>query len=170
MLFVVGEERDGHGMKAANNLGLSWESVIFGEPTELKLASGHKGGLAFTISAKGKAGHSGYPELGRNAIDILVHGLSALSRVVLPGSEKFGNTTFNVGQIEGGAAPNVIAESAVATVLVRVASNDLDEIKRLIEKAVIEASPWLDVTWASYGVRPVPIDYDIEGTNPFISP
>jgi acetylornithine deacetylase len=164
LLLVVGEERDGHGMKAANNLGLTWESVIFGEPTELKLATGHKGGLAFTVSAKGKAGHSGYPELGRSAIDILVHGLSVLHQLKLPGSERFGKTTLNVGQIEGGVAPNVIAENASATVLVRVASENLNEIKSRIEKAVLAASPWLEVDFLSYGISPVQIDSDIGGT------
>jgi acetylornithine deacetylase len=164
LLFVVGEERDGHGMKAANDLGLTWESVIFGEPTELKLATGHKGGLAFTVSAKGKAGHSGYPELGRSAIDILVHGLSVLHQLELPGSERFGDTTLNVGQIEGGVAPNVIAQNASATVLVRVASEDLDEIKTRIEKAILTASPWLEVDFLSYGIAPVQIDSDIDGT------
>lgn len=163
LLFVVGEERDGFGMKAANGLGLTWESVVFGEPTELKLAAGHKGGLAFTVYAKGKAGHSGYPELGRSAIDILVHGLSVLYQLELPGSERFGNTTLNVGQIEGGVAPNVIAQNASATVLVRVASEDLDEIKTRIQKAVLSASPWLEVDFLSYGISPVQIDSDVEG-------
>lgn len=163
LLFVVGEERDGHGMKAANNLGLTWESVVFGEPTELKLATGHKGGLAFTVSAKGKAGHSGYPELGRSAIDILVHGLSVLRQLELPISERFGNTTLNVGQIEGGVAPNVIAQKASAAVLVRVASEDLDEIKARIQKAILAASPWLEVDFLSYGIGPVEIDSDVEG-------
>lgn len=163
LLFVVGEERDGHGMKAANNLGLTWESIIFGEPTELKLAAGHKGGLALKIYAKGKAAHSGYPELGRNAIEILVTGLSALQRLELPGSERFGNTTLSVGQIDGGVAPNVIAQNASATVLVRVASDDLDEIKARIQKAVSAASPWLQVDFLSYGIGPVRIDSDIDG-------
>jgi acetylornithine deacetylase len=166
LLFVVGEEKDGHGMKAANDLGLTWESVIFGEPTELKLATGHKGGLAFTLSAYGKAGHSGYPELGRSAIEILVRGLSALYQLELPGSERFGNTTLNVGQIEGGVAPNVIAQNASATVLVRVASDDLDEIKARIEKAVPAASPWLEVSFLSHGIGPVQIDSDVEGRYP----
>ena len=163
LLFVVGEERAGHGMKAANNLRLTWESVIFGEPTELKLATGHKGGLAFTVSAKGKAGHSGYPELGRSAIDILVQGLSVLRQLALPGSERFGNTTANVGQIEGGVAPNVIAQNASATVLVRVASEDLDGIKSRITKAILATSPWLEVDFLVYGIGPVKIDSDVDG-------
>ncbi|PVH99357.1 Zn-dependent exopeptidase [Periconia macrospinosa] len=163
LLFVVGEEKDGHGMKTANDLGLSWESVIFGEPTELKLATGHKGGLAFTISAAGIAGHSGYPEVGRNAIDILVQGLSALSQLQLPGSDRFGNTTLNVGLIEGGKAANVIAQNASAVVMVRIASDDLDGIKTLIQHAVTTASPWLEIDFLSPGIPPVPIDSDIEG-------
>lgn len=175
LLFVVGEEKNGHGMKAANDLGLAWESVIFGEPTELKLAKGHKGGLAFNVTAKGIAGHSGYPELGRNAIDILVRGLSALSKVRFPGSERYGTTTLNIGQIEGGIAPSVIAENASATVLVRVASNDLDIIKKRIREAISNASPWLDVAFSSYGIGPVPIDSDVQGaqlpsSNPLARP
>jgi acetylornithine deacetylase len=51
LLFVVGEETGGDGMIKANDLDLKWDTVIFGEPTELKLASGcviqrgHKRGL-----------------------------------------------------------------------------------------------------------------------------
>lgn len=164
LLFVVGEEKDGQGMKAANDLGLTWENVVFGEPTELKLAIGHKGGLAFRLSANGKAGHSGYPELGRSAVELLVHGLSALYELELPGSARFGNTTLNVGQIEGGVAPNVIAQNASARVLVRVASDDLSEIRSRIEKAIFATSPWLNVDFLSYGIGPVQIDSDVDGT------
>ena len=53
LLFVVGEETGGDGMRAFS----SWserpspahEVVIFGEPTEGKLVCGHKGILGFTI-------------------------------------------------------------------------------------------------------------------------
>lgn len=164
LLFVVGEEEGGYGMKAANDLGLAWESVIFGEPTELKLASGHKGGTAFVLSAEGKSGHSGYPELGRNAIDVLVQGLTAFSQVKLPGSEEFGNTTANVGFIRGGAAANVIPPSANATVLIRVATEDLDEIRKRVNDAVLKVSPYLTIEWSTYGRPPVRIDHDIDGT------
>jgi acetylornithine deacetylase len=55
MLFVVGEENGGHGMIAANDMGVTWESGIFAEPTESKLAKGHKGQVAFEVIAKGIA-------------------------------------------------------------------------------------------------------------------
>jgi acetylornithine deacetylase len=104
LLFVVGEEVGGDGMKKANDFGLKWDTVIFGEPTELKLASGHKGISGMVITAKGKAGHSGYPELGRNAIAMLIPALNELLKAELPWSEEYGNTTLNFGTIEGGVA------------------------------------------------------------------
>ncbi|TVY68491.1 putative carboxypeptidase [Fusarium oxysporum f. sp. cubense] len=162
LLFVVGEETGGPGMGNVNDLGLSWESVVFGEPTELKLARGHKGGLGFTIKANGKAGHSGYPETGSNAIDSLVRGLAALQKIELPGSKEFGNTTLNVGRIEGGVAGNVIPASAYATGGVRVAGGTPEGIKDLILQAVEESDPSLVVEF-SYGIGPVPTDYDVDG-------
>lgn len=39
LLYVVGEEVHGDGMREANKLGLSPKTIIFGEPTEGKLAS-----------------------------------------------------------------------------------------------------------------------------------
>ncbi|EWY84107.1 acetylornithine deacetylase [Fusarium oxysporum NRRL 32931] len=162
LLFVVGEETGGPGMGNVNDLGLSWESVVFGEPTELKLARGHKGGLGFTIKANGKAGHSGYPETGSNAIDSLVRGLASLQKIELPGSKEFGNTTLNVGRIEGGVAGNVIPASAYATGGVRVAGGTPEGIKDLILQAVEESDPSLVVEF-SYGIGPVPTDYDVDG-------
>lgn len=162
LLYVVGEERGGAGMKAANNLGLSWETVIFGEPTDLKLARGHKGITGGTIRAKGIAGHSGYPEVGRNAIDILVLSLAALQNVELPWSERFGNTTINIGKIEGGVAANVIPEDAVATAAVRIAAGTPEEIQDLIRRTVTKVSPHVTIDFR-VGIGPVPIDYDIEG-------
>lgn len=163
LLFVVGEEVGGDGMKAANSLGLSWDSVIFGEPTELKLARGHKGGLRFTVRAEGKAGHSGYPETGSNAIDSLVCGLSVLQKAKLPWSEDFGNTTINIGKIEGGIAGNVIPASAWATGSVRIAAGTAEEMKGLISRIVEGRDSHLVVEFSSYAVDPVPLDHDIDG-------
>jgi acetylornithine deacetylase len=162
LLCVVGEENGGAGMRAANDLGLSWETVIFGEPTELKLASGHKGVFGFTVRAKGKAGHSGYPEVGKNANNILVKALAALDGIQLPWSERYGNTTINLGRLEGGVAANVIAEDAFAIFSARIATEDLDLVKELVEQTLKKASPEVEIEF-TYGIGPVPIDHDIKG-------
>ena len=162
LLFVVGEEVGGDGMRAANGLGLSWEAVIFGEPTELKLASGHKGIVGLRIKARGKAGHSGYPELGRNANSMLVRALYALDGVELPWSEKYGNTTLNIGRMEGGVAGNVIAEEAEALLQIRIADGEPADVEKVILEVLEELGEELDVTFTP-GYGPVDIDHDVEG-------
>jgi acetylornithine deacetylase len=162
LLFVVGEEIGGDGMRAANDLGLSWETVIFGEPTELKLASGHKGNVGLRIKARGKAGHSGYPELGRNANSMLVKALYVLDMLELPWSQKYGNTTLNIGRMEGGVAGNVIAEEAEAQLQIRIADGEPAVVEKLILEALGKLDEELDVTFTP-GYGPVDIDHDVEG-------
>ncbi|GKT43539.1 peptidase M20 domain-containing protein [Colletotrichum spaethianum] len=165
LLYVIGEESSGDGMRAANALNLTWESVIFGEPTENNLVRAHKGVLGFNITADGVAGHSGYPANGRSAIDLLVRALDKLRETPLPSTEEFGNTTLNMGFIEGGIAANVIAESAAGRVSIRVATDDLEGIKDILNKAVSEATPeYVNLVFTGQGL-PVSLDYDVEGFN-----
>jgi acetylornithine deacetylase/succinyl-diaminopimelate desuccinylase-like protein len=134
-LFVVGEEKGGPGMLAANDMGLTWEAVIFGEPTEGKLGVGHKGHMVFELSAKGVASHSGYPELGSSANTALIGALSELLATKWPSSDLLGPSTFHVGRMTGGVAYNVLAASSEALCAVRVAS-DLAGIKSQVSEIV----------------------------------
>ena len=163
LLFVVGEEIGGDGMRKTNDLGLSWETVIFGEPTELKLASGHKGNLGFTIKATGKAGHSGYPWLGENANSMLIPALAALDQMELPRSKKYGNTTFNIGKMEGGVAGNVIAETAKAQIQIRIADGSADAIREIVIDTINNVDERLELEFLSKGYGPVDIDTDVDG-------
>lgn len=127
LAFVVGEEVSGDGMRAfgdflaKNDPPIKFESAIFGEPTENKLACGHKGGLFCSLTAKGVPGHSGYPWLGKSANEVTIRALAKLLDTDLGSSEDYGNTTVNIGRFEGGVAANVIPESAKAGLMVRVA-------------------------------------------------
>ena len=165
LLFVVGEETGGDGMRAANDMGFAPppETVIFGEPTELRLASGHKGLLGFTLHVKGKGGHSGYPELGKSANLVLIRALTALTDLQLPSSDKYGNSTLNIGKVEGGVAANVIAENASAEIGVRLAGGTATEAKALIMATVHSIDKTIEVEWMSEGYGPVHIDSDVEG-------
>ena len=165
LLFVVGEEIGGDGMIAVNKLSMEWETVIFGEPTELKLASGHKGILIFDLRAHGKAGHSGYPWLGASANHLLIPALAALQTMDLPSSNKYGNSTLNIGRIDGGVAANVIAETAVAKIGIRIAGGDADLVKMQVLEAVKKADPEHNLEVSFYGgaYGPVDLDHDVEG-------
>ncbi|KAL8730449.1 MAG: hypothetical protein Q9166_004087 [cf. Caloplaca sp. 2 TL-2023] len=164
LLYVVGEELGGDGMRAfSSSPHPSYETVIFGEPTDLKLASGHKGNLGLTVTAKGKGGHSGYPWLGRNANSMLIPALMALDNLQLPSSEKYGNSTLNIGKMVGGEASNVIPASAYADIQVRIAGGEPEESQKMIVKAVTGIDEGLEVKFWSKGYGPVDIDHDVEG-------
>ncbi|KAI1367899.1 hypothetical protein F5Y08DRAFT_31783 [Xylaria arbuscula] len=135
LLFVVGEENGGHGMVAANDMGVTWESGIFAEPTESKLAKGHKGQVAFEVIAHGAACHSGYPHLGKSATASLLAVLNELSATAWPESDLLGPSTFNIGTLEGGEKHNIVAPSAKALCEVRMVS-DLPGIKAKLEDIV----------------------------------
>ena len=135
LLFVVGEERDSLGAKIANENPRGARFLINGEPTENRLAAASKGTLRVEVVAHGKMAHSAYPELGDSAIDKLVTALMRLREIPMPESEDVGPTSVNVGIIEGGRAPNVIADFAKAHLLYRLVG-PTEELKQNIAEAV----------------------------------
>ncbi|PUU81322.1 hypothetical protein B9Z19DRAFT_628266 [Tuber borchii] len=159
LLFVVGEETLGDGMKTANSLGPKWRAVIFGEPTENKLAVGHKGIVMFDVIAKGKASHSGYPQLGVNANSHLIEALYKIEHMILPKSDLLGESTINIGLIQGGVAANIVSPYASASVLIRLAG-DLDETLEVIKKTVHGLPVELKFLGVTYG--PQETDHDVE--------
>ena len=84
LLFVVGEERDSLGAKVANENPCGSRFLINGEPTGNHIALAAKGALRVEVTARGKAAHSAYPELGEPAIEKLLDALQALRAMALP--------------------------------------------------------------------------------------
>ena len=120
LLFVVGEERDSAGAKVANLQPKGSRFLINGEPTDNRLALASKGALRVRLTAKGKMGHSAYPELGESATHKLIEALNRMLALPLPVTEDVGPSTLNVGTMEGGRDTNVIADHAEAHILIRL--------------------------------------------------
>jgi acetylornithine deacetylase len=135
LLFVVGEERDSAGAKAANLHPRGSRFLINGEPTDNRIALASKGTLRAAIRASGKMAHSAYPELGESATHKLVEALHRILAIPLPALDDVGPSTLNIGMIGGGHAPNVIADHAEAQVMVRLVGSS-EETRRAIEQAV----------------------------------
>jgi len=135
LLFLVGEERDSIGAKAANERPIGSRFMINGEPTENRLAIATKGALHVELTARGKMAHSAYPELGESAIDKLVEALHRLHTMKLPENPDVGPCTKNVGSIQGGRAPNVISDTAKADLFYRLVGPAHD-LRRQITEAV----------------------------------
>ncbi|RSL14587.1 acetylornithine deacetylase [Edaphobacter aggregans] len=147
LLFVVGEERDSAGAAVANLHPKGSKFLINGEPTDNRLALASKGALRVELRAKGKMAHSAYPELGDSAIDKLIaalHDILAMPLPVEPDLGESGASTLNIGLIEGGRAPNVIADKAEAHILIRLVG-PADETKQNIIKTVGDRA---DVTFS----------------------
>jgi glutamate carboxypeptidase len=95
-----------------------------------------------TITVAGKAAHAGVePEKGRSAILALLRHLLEIDK--LNGMAE--GVTVNIGRIEGGTQPNVVAEHARAEVDLRAWRNGdipplLDAIRRQLVQPVVEGT------------------------------
>ncbi|PWY62545.1 peptidase [Aspergillus eucalypticola CBS 122712] len=182
LLFVVDEEVGGLGMRTfSDNSTLNpspspYHTVIFGEPTEQALVAGHKGMLEFPIIATGQAAHSGYPWLGSSAISALLPALSRVDHLGkipeaeggLPASDKYGETTVNIGRVDAGVAANVVPSSAIAEVAIRLAAGTPDEARDIVARAVRNATGgdehvYCDFAAYAGGYAPQDLDTDVPG-------
>ncbi|MCA9322439.1 MAG: M20/M25/M40 family metallo-hydrolase [Planctomycetes bacterium] len=125
-LGLIGEETDAKGAAALP----IWKSqladcrlVVGGEPTQGRCATGQRGYLHLRVSTHGRAAHSGTPERGQSAIWPLLHWLDRLRRDPVRVDEDLGPEVWNLGQIEGGEAANVIPDHASAHLLCRTLPN-----------------------------------------------
>ena len=135
LLFVVDEERNSAGARAAAQDPRGSKFIINGEPTENKLALGSKGALRFELVASGRMAHSAYPELGESAIEKLLDALQEIRRVPLPVDQILGASTLNIGTIAGGRARNIIPDHAQAELFIRLV-DDGEATRARIRKAV----------------------------------
>lgn len=95
-----------------------------------KLKTARKGGGHFLVRIMGKAAHAGLePEKGASAILELSHVIQELYALNDPAR----GITVNVGMIDGGVRPNVVAPESTATVDVRILSM---EDGRRVERAI----------------------------------
>jgi len=140
LLFLVGEERDSQGAQAANLQPRGAKFLINGEPTENRIALASKGTLRVEVVAKGRMAHSAYPELGESAIEKLLDALVRIRKIQLPEHPKAGPSTMNIGLIEGGRAPNVIPDHAVANLLIRLVGPTEELRKQITEAAAGRAA------------------------------
>ena len=118
-LFVVGEEVNGAGARAANTLKWDSEFVIVGEPTQNLLARAQKGTLNANFRFEGRAAHSGYPDQGTSAIEGLWRVLSDCRDADWGNDSVLGRGTFNIGVFQGGERANIVPAKASASIMIR---------------------------------------------------
>ena len=121
LAFTYDEETGGFGMpvllKSMEAFPFRPSVVIVGEPTEMQLVTGHKGGIELRTEIKGYEVHSSVPDRGVNAISVAMRVIRKIEEI---GAHLAQNpavqspyeppyATFNIGTIEGGVARNATA-------------------------------------------------------------
>ena len=151
LLLTYDEET---GTLGARHFTETWPSpeslprnVVIGEPTSLRVVRLHKGMLRLRLEFEGRAAHSGYPHLGRSAIEPAARAIVALSdlrramEAERPANgEFFPEVPFaalNVGTVAGGSAANVIPDRCVVQLGIRLLPDmSPDEMAERIRAAV----------------------------------
>jgi len=137
LLFTVDEELGSLGARAADRHPLAGECeyLVNGEPTENRLAVGSKGSLRLRLTTEGRAAHSAYPERGESAIEKMLDVLADVRAAAWPRDEFFGETTCNIGTLEGGTRPNVIPAAARAELQIRLVTPSA-RVKETLERTL----------------------------------
>lgn len=141
------------------------DAVIVGEPTEMGVVSGHKGGIGIVTRITGKAAHSSRPDLGVSAIShaariLTWHNMQIAKARATTDGQGFvpPYSTVQVGTIKGGIALNTVPERCTLESDIRYlpseSANDwiasyraeLAEIERAMQSEHPEACIALEVT------------------------
>jgi succinyl-diaminopimelate desuccinylase len=116
---ALGAQRARHAAAEAN-IG----AVIIPEATANSVKLGHRGALWLRINSAGVAAHGSTPHLGHNAIltlmDVIGRARAELPQAVDP---HLGSSTWNLGTITGGAAPNIVPAQASCVIDHRTVAN-----------------------------------------------
>lgn len=105
---------------------------LVGEPTSMRVATGHKGKVAARACAHGLAGHSALAPNALNAIHLAADFVGCLraaqARLAADGRRDADYdvpyTTIHVGRIEGGTALNIVPERCMLDFEIRNVSGD----------------------------------------------
>ena len=144
LALVADEEIDGGGSRALVKQEPKADLVVVGEPTNNAVFVAHKGCLRPLIRAKGKAAHSGRPELGVNAILAAGHLMTlfdARDRELRTQTHPLvGHASLSVTRIAGGIADNVVPDACELVLDRRLLPGEtldaaLDELHALLTRA-----------------------------------
>lgn len=148
VLGSVDEETRCLGAEAAHEIVGGSDLIVVGEPTNLDVATWHKGTTRFEIETHGRTCHSAVPHLGTNAIELMNTILTRLVNEVIPTltaaqEEGRGGMTANIGAIAGGGPLNQVPDRCRVGLDVRrlpgqVSSDVLAHVDAAIEDLVRE--------------------------------
>lgn len=136
LLVTVSEESNFAGATAVTNSQLiQGIPVIVGEPTNLTPVVQQYGLEVYEVTSSGKSAHTSEPQLGINAVDLLITKLAQM-RSIFTNPE----TLMSVTMIKGGTADNIVPDSASATISMRVSPDDITDYYTLLKNISLNES------------------------------
>lgn len=120
---------------------------LVGEPTSMRVATGHKGKVGLRATCTGRPAHSALPFHGLNAIHLASDFIQSLrklqSEIAAEGNSDTAYdvpySTIHVGMMRGGEALNIVPGSCTVDFEIRnIAADDIDTIIAAIETAAID--------------------------------
>jgi acetylornithine deacetylase/succinyl-diaminopimelate desuccinylase len=110
---VIDEEQTGKGVEYLAQNGPFVDGAVIGEPTDMRLALGHKGLEWLKIDVSGKKVHGGNMDKGINAIAMASRLIARIYGQYTPILKRrkhpvLGYPTINIGKIEGGDQPSTV--------------------------------------------------------------
>ena len=110
---VIDEELMGKGIEYIAQHGPFVDAAVIGEPTNMRLALGHKGLEWLKIDVFGKKVHGGSMDKGINAIAMASRLIARIYGQYTPLLKRrrhpmLGHPTINIGKIEGGDQPSTV--------------------------------------------------------------
>jgi acetylornithine deacetylase len=168
-LIVAGVVDEEYGSIGAEALVKRWkaDAAIIGEPTDLIIATGHKGFSWVEITTRGRAAHGSRPQEGRDAIvrmGKILSGLEVLDRELQsrPPHPILGTGSLHASLINGGRELSTYPDHCVLqmerrTITGESAETAIDEVERLLselrrEDTEFEASARLMFTRPPYEI------------------
>lgn len=131
LVYDVDEENTNLGLRTYLKTAAPADFILVGEPTNLRLAVGHRGVMAFTAEFFGKSAHVGQAALGVNAIDGALCAAEKIRRLEQALSQRtqeyLGSPSIFTTQISGGKKVNVIPDYAQIRVDRRLIAGETPE-------------------------------------------
>lgn len=134
LLLLSGEETGSFGAKAFTRDCPGAEWIIVGEPTDNCMVTASKGTQAFQVTIRGKACHSGYPELGHSAVDTFVEVMNMLGNIDFPEDSQLGETTWNVGKLVSDNPQNILSPLLMFRIYFRTTFASHEKVQQLMTR------------------------------------
>jgi acetylornithine deacetylase len=146
ILCIAAEEELGsNGFMAIEPLLPRYDAAIFGEPTNMGVATEMRGAMKLVMHSRGTACHASRPWEGKNAMDSFGSDLHKIRSLNLSDGSRWGRATIEPTTISGGKSSNQIPDLVTTTLDIRTTptkSNDwiLSELRALGIEFYVESN------------------------------